>query len=257
MIDIGPMRRDIVRQFVPEGQWEKLSEDDRRRIMSEVNQRMMGIAQGIQLGAAEAQKRVAEAKREADEKVQADAKIAAAERRKHATRGTKSRAAGHDAGDSCRCANGAGAPQVGALRLPPRRHARARRQSRPQANAEVNLPNLLATVFTTTRRDRGEVPFAVGKDGKLYTPTAEDKKKLETLGGNITSADSPAGTTRAARLDRRDHRRSDRIGAAVRHRAAGRRFAATSCAGQARATPGSASASSASRSSASCRCRRG
>src|SRR6185503_15888368 len=29
-----------------------------------------------------------------------------------------------------------------------------------EANAEVNLPNLLATVFTTTRRERKEVPFA-------------------------------------------------------------------------------------------------
>ena len=57
MIDVGPMRRDIVRQFVPEGQWEKLSEQERQRIMAEVNQRMLGIAQGIQLGTAEAQKR--------------------------------------------------------------------------------------------------------------------------------------------------------------------------------------------------------
>ena len=197
MIDIGPMRRDIVRQFVPEGQWEKLSEDDRRRIMSEVNQRMMGIAQGIQLGAAEAQKRVAEAKREADEKVQADAKIAAAEQAK-ATRRVAPRVA----------------PPVttpaapAAVRMAPAHRKSALSGSRLDvtlerdgkvvrtANAEVNLPNLLATVLTTTRRDRGEIPFAVGKDGKLYTQTAEDKKKLETIGGNITSADSPVGTTR-------------------------------------------------------------
>ena len=46
MIDVGPMRRDIVRQFVPEGQWEKLTEEERQRIMAEVNQRMLGIAQG-------------------------------------------------------------------------------------------------------------------------------------------------------------------------------------------------------------------
>ena len=197
MIDIGPMRRDIVRQFVPEGQWEKLSEEDRRRIMSEVNQRMMGIAQGIQLGAAEAQKRVAEAKREADEKIQADAKIAAAEQAK-ATRRVAPRVA----------------PPVttpaspAAVRMAPARRKSALTGSRLDvtlerdgkvvrtANAEVNLPNLLATVLTTTRRDRGEIPFAVGKDGKLYTQTAEDKKKLETIGGNITSADSPVGTTR-------------------------------------------------------------
>ena len=76
MIDVGPMRRDIVRQFVPEGQWEKLTEEERRRIMAEVNQRMLGIAQGIQLGTAEAQKRVAEAQRAADAKAQAAAAAA-------------------------------------------------------------------------------------------------------------------------------------------------------------------------------------
>ena len=64
------------------------------------------------------------------------------------------------------------------------------------ANAEVNLPNLLATVLTTTRRDRGEIPFAVGKDGRLYTQTEDDKKKVEAIGGNVTKADEPAGTVR-------------------------------------------------------------
>ena len=73
MIDIGPMRRDIVRQFVPEGQWEQISQEERQRIIAEVNQRMLGIAQGIQLGAAEAQKKVVEAQRAADEKAQAAA----------------------------------------------------------------------------------------------------------------------------------------------------------------------------------------
>jgi serine phosphatase RsbU (regulator of sigma subunit) len=199
MIDIGPMRRDIVRQFVPEGQWDKLSEEDRRRIMSEVNQRMMGIAQGIQMGAAEAQKRVAEAKREADEKIQADAKTAAAVTANSARR-------------SAPKPPPAPAPTPPATRAPvgvaPARRKAALSGSRLDvtferdgkvvrtANAEVNLPNLLATVLTTTRRDRGEIPFAVGKDGRLYTQTDDDKKKLETIGGNITSADSPVGTTR-------------------------------------------------------------
>ena len=38
-----------------------------------------------------------------------------------------------------------------------------------QINAEINLPNLLATVFTTTRREQGEVPFAVDASGRIYT----------------------------------------------------------------------------------------
>ena len=175
------MRRDLVRQFVPEGQWEKLTDDERRRIMSEVNQRMLGIAQGIQLGAAEAQKRVAEAQRAADAKAQAAARAvaptprtpppvppvasSAPARRKTALSGSR-------------------------LDVTFERDGKVVRT----ANAEVNLPNLLATVLTTTRRDRGEIPFAVGKDGRLYTPTEEDRKKIQAL--DVARLDAPPGTTR-------------------------------------------------------------
>jgi serine phosphatase RsbU (regulator of sigma subunit) len=184
LIDVGPMRRDIVRQFVPEGQWEKLTEQERQRIMTEVNQRMLGIAQGIQLGAAEAQKRVAEAQRAADAKA-----AAAAAAVKPTPRTTPAR-------------------PVAAVRSTPARRKTALSGTRLDvtferdgkvvraANAEVNLPNLLATVLTTTRRDRGEIPFAVGKDGRLYTQTDDDKAKLEGIGGSVTKADAPEGTTR-------------------------------------------------------------
>ena len=124
------------------------------------------------------------------------------------------------------------------------------------ANAEVNLPNLLATVLTTTRRDRGEIPFAVGKDGRLYTQTEDDKKKIEAIGGSITKADEPAGTTRVGRLDRRVDGRSDRLGTAVRHRASGRRLAAGAAPDERAQRGPSGWPSSASRSSASSRCRR-
>ena len=126
-----------------------------------------------------------------------------------------------------------------------------------QANAEVNMPNLLATVFADDARDRGEMPFAVGKDGKLYTPTAAATQQLEALGDGRASAPAASRGRRCSRLDRRRPRRPDRLRAAVRHRAAGRRRRWTTCAGRRRATRGSASASSASRSSASSRCRRG
>jgi serine phosphatase RsbU (regulator of sigma subunit) len=181
MIDVGPMRRDIVRQFVPEGQWEKLSDEERRRIMDEVNQRMLGIAQGIQLGAAEAQKRVAEAQRAADAKARAAATAVKAAPK---------------------------AAPVAAARPTPARRKTALSGSRLDvtyerdgkvvraANAEVNLPNLLATVLTTTRRDRGEIPFAVGKDGRLYTQTDEDKKAIEGIGDSVSAPDAPSGTTR-------------------------------------------------------------
>ena len=128
LIDIGPMRRDIVRQFVPEGQWEKLTDEERRRIMTEVNQRMLGIAQGIQLGTAEAQKRVAEAQRAADAKAQAAA--AAAEKAAKAAKGAGKGRVSH--GVRARdahgvSAHGTSAQEDGALRNAARRDARTRR----------------------------------------------------------------------------------------------------------------------------------
>jgi sigma-B regulation protein RsbU (phosphoserine phosphatase) len=58
----------------------------------------------------------------------------------------------------------------------------------------VNIPNLLATVFEATRRDRGEVPFAVAKDGHLYTPTEDDRKTLTNLGNAVLDPATPVGT---------------------------------------------------------------
>src|SRR6185436_8854095 len=51
-----------------------------------------------------------------------------------------------------------------------------------QMNAEINLPNVLATVFTTTRGDRGELPFAVAKDGTVYAKSEADKGRVAALG---------------------------------------------------------------------------
>ena len=56
MIDLAPIRREMFRQIVPEGRPEALTAEERQRIAEEVNQRMLGIVQGIQLGAKELQK---------------------------------------------------------------------------------------------------------------------------------------------------------------------------------------------------------
>ena len=50
-----------------------------------------------------------------------------------------------------------------------------------QVNADVDLPKLLATMFATTSRERGELPFAVGEGGELYAPTPAAKQQLEAL----------------------------------------------------------------------------
>ncbi len=60
-----------------------------------------------------------------------------------------------------------------------------------QVNAEINLPALMQTVFGTTRRDRGEVPFAVAKDGQIYTQLADDRPKVEALGAAAKPESAP------------------------------------------------------------------
>ena len=146
---------------------------------------MLGIAQGIRMGAAEAQRRVT------------DAQQAAAEKAREAA--VKARV---------RTPVAAGAPTPAAAPLPPlppmERKAKLsgsrldvtlerNGQVVRQLNAEINLPNLLGTVFSTTRRDRGEVPFAVARDGRIYTPTTDDQQVVETF-GDVVLADTPAGT---------------------------------------------------------------
>ena len=171
----------------------KLPEADRQRIIGEVNQRMLGIAMGIRMGAAEAQRRVTEAQKAAAEK----AREAAAQ------------------GQSAHARSGAPTARNRAARrrLPPMERKAKLSGSRldvtlerngqvvRQLNAEVDLPNLLGTVFSTTRRDRGEVPFAVARDGRIYTPTTEDQQVVETL-GDVDARRHAARHLRAAGLGR-------------------------------------------------------
>ena len=164
----------------------KLPEADRQRIIGEVNQRMLGIAMGIRMGAAEAQRRVTDAQKAASEKA-----------REAAVQG-QSPHARCAACPEARC-------RAARRRLPPMERKAKLSGSRlditlerngqvvRQLNAEVDLPSLLGTVFSTTRRDRGEVPFAVARDGRIYTPTKEDQQVVETL-GDVVLADTPAGT---------------------------------------------------------------
>ncbi|HEX4998705.1 MAG TPA: hypothetical protein VFY29_10785 [Terriglobia bacterium] len=60
----------------------------------------------------------------------------------------------------------------------------------------MNLPNVLGAVFSTTRGDDGEMPFAIGKDGTVYTRVEEDRARVVAL-GPVATPDGPA----TARLD--------------------------------------------------------
>jgi serine phosphatase RsbU (regulator of sigma subunit) len=185
-IDMRPIRLDILRQYASQEEFMKLPEADRQRIIGEVNQRMLGIAMGIRMGAAEAQRRVTDAQKAASEKAR-EAAVKA---------------------KGVRVPTAPVAPKPAMAPLPPlptmERKAKLsgsrlditlerNGQVVRQLNAEVDLPSLLGTVFSTTRRDRGEVPFAVARDGRIYTPTKEDQQVVETF-GDVVLADTPAGT---------------------------------------------------------------
>lgn len=51
-----------------------------------------------------------------------------------------------------------------------------------KANATLNLDRALRTVFAFTRRDQGEIPFAIDTRGALHNPDPQDRKTLESFG---------------------------------------------------------------------------
>jgi serine phosphatase RsbU (regulator of sigma subunit) len=64
------------------------------------------------------------------------------------------------------------------------------------ANATLNLDRTLRTVLTFARRDQGEIPFAIDRQGGLYTPNPDDKARLQELGVERTAQVAAAGTPR-------------------------------------------------------------
>jgi serine phosphatase RsbU (regulator of sigma subunit) len=64
-----------------------------------------------------------------------------------------------------------------------------------QVNADVDLPKLLATIFATTSRERGELAFAVGAGGELYAPSPAAKQQLEALKTTAIGPGTTPGTT--------------------------------------------------------------
>jgi serine phosphatase RsbU (regulator of sigma subunit) len=205
-IDLAPIRRDLFRQMAPNGSFEQMTPEERARIGREVNQRLLGIVQGIQLSAQEIQKK-ADAQR--------DAASAAAATGRATGRAALPETPGAGVVPAVPTPPAVAAPPPvappAAQRAPAAPATPASSSPQPaqapkpmtkkaaltgtslavkmerngqvvqQVNAEINLPNLLATVFASTRRDSGEIPFAVGKDGHLYTPTEADRARLAPL----------------------------------------------------------------------------
>jgi serine phosphatase RsbU (regulator of sigma subunit) len=226
LIDLAPIRRDLMRQALPDGQrLDQLSAEERQRLNREISQRMMGIMQGIQLGAVELQKRASEAKRDAllnDEKAAATAAKAesAARRAPSAAPAAPTPSARVDAGTTptptpaaapvagTPSPSPAAAPNAASTPATPKPKTKTELsgshlgvmvehdgQMVQQVSAELNLPNVLATVFSTTRRDRGEVPFAIGKDGNLFAPSDDDRQRIAGLGDALAPSGPPTRTS--------------------------------------------------------------
>ena len=253
-IDLAPIRRELFREMAPDGTLENMTPEERQRVGREVNQRLLGIVQGLQLSAAEIQKKAEAARQLAA--VDRAATVAAAKgvppsapvpappgpaalppvspglpsipappapaapSRSGATTATlvaatatpaATVASSKPAGSNPRAAAARSTPVAAPSTAPPplappmtRRAALSGNQLNVrmerdgqvvgQVNAEINLPNLLATVFANTRRDSGEIPFAVGKDGHLYAPNEPDRAKLAPL--DVSRIDDTPGTKR-------------------------------------------------------------
>ena len=218
-IDMAPIRRELYRELAPAGSMDQLTPEERQRIGREVNQRMLGIVQGMQLSAAEIQKKVELAKQQAaqaqgtSEEAKADAALpvlppvppAAPAPAAPSATVVGPVPATPDVKAAPTAPATPPAPQAAAAPKPMTRKAalsgtqlnvrlESGGQVVKQVNAEINLPNLLATVFANTKRDSGEIPFAVGKDGHLYAPTDADRARLATL--DVSRVNDTPGTKR-------------------------------------------------------------
>jgi serine phosphatase RsbU (regulator of sigma subunit) len=70
-----------------------------------------------------------------------------------------------------------------------------------QMRAQISPENLLGAVLSRTRRDQGEVPFALDGDGTLYTTSPEDEAILADLGVDELNTGSDVSTRMAFRKD--------------------------------------------------------
>jgi serine phosphatase RsbU (regulator of sigma subunit) len=221
-LDLTPIRRELFREMAPNGTFDTMTPEERQRVGREVNQRLLGIVQGIQLGAAELQKKAEAAKQQAAAEGVASAAAAAKALAANPVLPVLPGAAKVPAPKPpppSRTVVAPEKPEQPERPEPPERREKAEQPEKPmtkkaaltgtqlnvrferdgeivrQVNAEINLPNLLATVFANTRRDSGEIPFAVGKDGHLYAPNDADRVKLATL--DLSRVDGTSGTKRA------------------------------------------------------------
>ena len=187
-IDLGPLRREIVQEVFPDRErFDQLSREEREVLFARLNERMLGIQQGIEI-----------LQQKATEQARVAAARAAEEGGRAAVMSPPESPAKPDR-PAVAPAQPAAAPTpverrtaISGNRMDVRMTQNG--ETVGQVNAEINLPNLLATVFTTTRRDRGEVPFAVDANGGLYTSSAADRDVIVGLNTPAARRGTAPGT---------------------------------------------------------------
>ncbi len=174
VIDMGAITREMFNKYVPEGGLDKLTSEQRQQLGRDISQRMQGIAEGIRLSAEQLQKKADEAKLKPTPA--APAVSAPAPPTDPVPPPAPITRASRLVGNRLDVTLSQGGKVVS------------------QVNATIDLENVLATVFSPTRRERGEVAFAIGADGRVYTATDADRKMVEGLGA-VARPDGPLGKT--------------------------------------------------------------
>jgi serine phosphatase RsbU (regulator of sigma subunit) len=210
-IDLGDVRREMFDSLVPDREaFEKMTPEQRREVFEQIDERMRGVSQGIAVLQKEIASRVAvdirtqgatlpaeQALASATDPAPAAATPAATGRTSSAPTTVPPAPAPPTPPTPAPANPSAAASARRSMELSGNRLAvRVQRDGElvGEVNADVDLPKLLATVFDSTSRDRGELLFAVGQDGHLYTPDEAARERLLALGPAVTDSAAAPGT---------------------------------------------------------------
>lgn len=212
-IDLGQLRRQMFDELVPDRDaFDALTPEQRAEIFQRIDQRMQGVQQGIDLLRKELESRAVAI---TEVRTGADAGLPTAEGA--APLATPPATAPATTTTTALPPAAAPQPVVPSVPTPPaaapqaptaptqrslelsgsRLAVRVERDGElvGEVGADVDLNLLLASVFETTSRDRGEVPFAVGQDGEVYTSTDDDGAQLAQLQTDAFRPETEPGTT--------------------------------------------------------------
>lgn len=213
LIDLRQLRIDLFRELVPDREFSELTPEERQQVFAQIDQRMEGVTQGIELLRRELL--ASDAVEILTQGATGSAESALGGAGTPAESPAAAAAQGAGVSDPPPTAAAPTTPPVPpAAPTPPEAPAAGPTQRSAELtgsrlavrlerdgevvgeiDADVDLGLLLSTVFETTSRERGEVPFAVGADGRIYTPTQTDREQVEGLDTDAVRPGSAPGTT--------------------------------------------------------------